>query len=86
MVQQKAVVSQLAMEAEECERAHANLVVQLHQSTCKGGADAEPALRCTLGSILDGYFTKQLSIDPSEIFGSTDEYEMSAEDQEQLDR
>eukprot|EP00959_Pyramimonas_sp_CCMP1952_P028553 598898-Pyramimonas_sp.AAC.1 len=75
MLQQKALFVQLSQELSKCDFARAKLVAQLRQSTCK--ETEESVAKWNLASILDGSFTKQLVIDPSDIIGSTEDFELS---------
>ncbi|CAK0879726.1 unnamed protein product [Prorocentrum cordatum] len=91
MLEQRALVTKLTEEVEQAAAEHRRLVPAFHVQTARPPeksveADGGATSKCTLASILDGSFSEQLSIDPSELLGDIEDYELSSTDQEEMEK
>ncbi|CAK0837431.1 unnamed protein product [Prorocentrum cordatum] len=87
MVEQKGLVTKLTEEVEVAEAEHRRLVAALHEQTIQsrqndGEAKSVP---CSLAAVMDGTFSRQLDIDPSELLVGMEDFELSQADQEELE-
>ncbi|CAK0801577.1 unnamed protein product, partial [Prorocentrum cordatum] len=85
MVQPRAPVAKLADEFDEAEKEHRRLVQSQHTSVEPPSNKPEATPAVPLAAILDGSFTKALIMDPAELLGSCEDYELSESHQRELE-
>ncbi|CAK0811208.1 unnamed protein product, partial [Prorocentrum cordatum] len=89
MVEQRALVTKFTEECEQADSEHRRLVAALHAQTSAADLQKVPedkVVPCSLSSIMDGTFTDKLVIDPSELLGGVEDFELSEADKEELEK